>query len=384
MLSPAEILKKAQNKYPHFLRAYFAGENIFPYPIKFGRPRGAANLESIASEAQALREGSAASLGYGYTLEVQIINTRLGPQRYPASVYYSDSENYLRAIGKETEVREIENCIQTIAHLTPQAESWARANPLHVHSKKTQWHDLCLILNELIAHPRPGCFPRELPLPVSGKLLAEENATLCAILTTIPGTHWQEGEDFYEQLGLRKPPASFVRFRFLDENSRKINGWPIDDISVSTDNLAVHPIQAKRVFITENLMTYLAFPPVKEALIFWGEGKAAERMPKIPWLSQRELWYWGDIDPHGIEILRTLRQYFPHIQSLMMDMQTLQRFQTLTIEGSPTDSLNLSGLSDVESDAAKAVYAKPKSRLLEQEKIPQSEVNSYLRNMGLL
>lgn len=383
MLSPEQIKEKALNKYPHFLRAYFAGENIFPYPIKFGRPRGAENLEKIAIESRKLIEGSASYLGYGYTVDTQVVGTRLGTQRYPVSVYFPDAENYLRAIEKEAEFAEIDKCIKIIAQLTPQAEPWARSNPLCVLSKRELWHDLCLVLNELIAHPRPGCFPRELALPVSGKLIAEENPTLCAILKTIPGEHWQEGGDFYEQLGFRKPPASFIRFRFLDDDVLFKNGWPLNDVSVSLECLAAHPLKISHVIITENLMTYLAFPSVKDALLIWGEGKAVDRVPRIPWISDRQLWYWGDIDPHGMEILRTLRLRFPDIRSFLMDIQILKKYQRLIISGNPTENLDLDGLTDGEAEAAKAVYDKSNSKLLEQEKIPQFEVNHALREIGL-
>lgn len=384
MLSPADIHGKALNKYPAFLREYFAGRSIFPYQIPFGRPRGASELERFAAESRALVDGSASRIGFGYTVETEIVGTKLGPQRFPISVYFPDIENYLRAIGKEVEFEEIAADIRLIAALSSKAETWARAHPLRIHEKHGQWPDLCLVLNALLDRPRPGCFPRELPLPVSGKLLGTEQETICDILSSIPGPHWTEGTDFYDQLGLRRPPSAFIRLRFLDASLRKANGWPHEEMSVSLDTLTQHPIEADHVFVTENLMTFLAFPEFKGAVVIFGNGKAAERLPHLSWLASRELCYWGDIDPHGMEILRSLRIRFPRLRSMLMDIQILEKYRHFTAAGKPTNQLKLDGLTADERAAAIEVFADGKSlcRNLEQEKLPQSEVMAWLERLA--
>src|SRR5688572_5908608 len=151
MLSPEQIAQTAANKYPHFLREHFAGGSVFPYDIAFGRPRGANRLVEVAAEARGLVEGSAATLGYGYVVEAQVLGTRLGEQRFPVRVYFPDADNFIRFLKKEEAVSTIASDVTLIEQQAPAAGPWARANPLRVYAKHGLWPDLCVVMNELMA-----------------------------------------------------------------------------------------------------------------------------------------------------------------------------------------------------------------------------------------
>jgi hypothetical protein len=57
----------------------------------------------------------------------------------------------------------------------------------------------------------------------------------------------------------------------------------------------------------------------------------------LPWLHEREIVYWGDIDTHGFAILNRLRSRFPAVRSLLMDRETLLAHRSqLVTEPSPT------------------------------------------------
>ena len=75
--------------------------------------------------------------------------------------------------------------------------------------------------------------------------------------------------------------------------------------------------------MVENEVTYLAFPPVEDAVVIFGGGYALSQMEPLTWLSQRKLVYWGDIDTHGFAILDRLRAKFEHVRSMLMDRATL-------------------------------------------------------------
>lgn len=340
--------------------------------MDFGRPRGGRDLDRIAEESRALVHGSAAHLGHGYTVETELVGTMFGEQRFPCRVYFPDAANYLRFVGKESEFAVIQREIAIIEHLAPLAGLWARQHPFEVLSKADLWGDICVIIDHLLHHPRPGCYPRELPLHVSGKLLGEEQRTICAILAGIPGAHWQAGADYYEQLGLRRPPASFVRFRFLDASVRELNGYPTDDVSVSLDTLRVRPLLADRIFLVENSMTYLAFPPVSGAIVMFGEGNAVARVGDLHWLSERRVTYWGDLDPFGFLILDRLRARFPDVRSMLMHRPLLLKYRRLAAEGKRPGDFAPVWLTADERSVAQEVFDQQIS--IEQEKIPQSEV----------
>lgn len=380
MRSPEEIRRTAANKYRDFLREHFAGRSIFPYDIDFGRPRGGRELDRIAEESRALLNGSATTVGHGYTVETELVGTMFGQQRFPSRVFFADAGNFLRFIEKEAEFATIVREVSLIENLVPSSSTWAREHPLDVLAKSGKWADIAAVLNYLLLCPQPGCYPRELPLHVSGKLLGDEHRTICSILSTIPGRHWKEGPDYFAQLGLRQPPASFLRFRFLDPTVRTANGYPVDDLSVSIDTLRVRPLLAEKIFMVENLMTFLAFPQVRGSLVIFGEGNAAARVADLTWLNQSNLSYWGDLDPFGFVILNRLRAHFPNVRSILMDRSVLAKFESLAAEAKLPTDYNLPHLTDCERDVSREVFDRRRS--IEQEKIPQSELSTLLVGEG--
>ncbi len=376
MRSPEEIRRTAANKYRDFLREHFAGRSIFPYDIDFGRPRGGRELDRIAEESRSLMNGSATTVGHGYTVETELVGTMFGQQRFPSRVFFPDAGNFLRFIEKESEFAIIVREITLIENLVPSASTWAREHPLDVLAKSGKWADIAAVLNYLLLFPRPECYPRQLPLHVSGKLLGDEQRTICSILSTIPGPHWTQGPDYFAQLGLRQPPASFLRFRFLDQAVRTANGYPVDDLSVSIDTLRIQPLGAEKIFMVENLMTFLAFPPVRGALVLFGEGNAAARVADLTWLRQTNLTYWGDLDPFGFVILNRLRAKFPNVRSILMDGSVLAKYESYATEAKLPTDYNLPHLTDSERDVARELFDRRRS--IEQEKIPQLELSAVI------
>ena len=109
--------------------------------------------------------------------------------------------------------------------------------------------------------------------------------------------------------------------RWLDAASITSHG---SDITLTQAAFAQLNPAVSEVFITENEVNFLAFPPVANAMVIFGSGFGGlDRLCGIAWLQQRRVYYWGDIDTHGFAMLNQLRAYLPHVQSLMMDKATL-------------------------------------------------------------
>ena len=107
-------------------------------------------------------------------------------------------------------------------------------------------------------------------------------------------------------------------------------------------------------------------------MVVFGSGYGFDSLAKATWLSHCPVYYWGDIDTHGFAILNSLRKYFPHVNSLLMDKSTLLRFIALAgKESEPAKSEFLDNLTAAEA----GVYAGLKSNIwsdnfrLEQERI---------------
>jgi hypothetical protein len=75
--------------------------------------------------------------------------------------------------------------------------------------------------------------------------------------------------------------------------------------------------------ITENEINFLAFPQVPRSLVVFGSGYEVHRLRQVSWMQAVPVYYWGDIDTHGLAILNTVRGQHPKVTALMMDHETL-------------------------------------------------------------
>jgi hypothetical protein len=171
----------------------------------------------------------------------------------------------------------------------------------------------------------------------------------------------------------------YTRFRILDPD---LSPFPagITEVSVRTDELAGLDLGATTVFVVENEVTYLALPPIPRAVAVFGGGFASAALTGVPWLLDREIVYWGDIDTYGFDILSRLRSSLPHIRSILMNRETLLFHRAhWSLENSPTRR-PLAHLSDAEQalyqDLISDVYGM--GARLEQERVRFSKVQEAL------
>ena len=139
-----------------------------------------------------------------------------------------------------------------------------------------------------------------------------------------------------------------------------------------------------QVFIVENEITYLAFPPVKNSWVIFGGGYGFEMLRHAQWLARCRVHYWGDLDTHGFAILDQLRSHFPHVDSMLMDRATLLKFQHFWGEESSPIQRDLPRLTPAESalyDDLRFDRLQPKLRL-EQERVGFAWLEAALASLG--
>ncbi|PIM50411.1 hypothetical protein CS062_25165, partial [Roseateles chitinivorans] len=109
----------------------------------------------------------------------------------------------------------------------------------------------------------------------------------------------------------------------LDAQRSLLGTGGAEDVTVDHDTFARLAPAVSRVFITENEVNFLAFPPLADAMVVFGAGYGVDTLAAARWLHARTIHYWGDIDTHGFAILDQLRGHFPHVESFLMDRATL-------------------------------------------------------------
>jgi hypothetical protein len=134
--------------------------------------------------------------------------------------------------------------------------------------------------------------------------------------------------NFASRYGFLDKPHQ-VRFRVLDARLALLPGVALPDITLDADSFATLNAPIRRVFVTENEINFLAFPPAAHSIVIFGAGYGFDAIGLARWLSHTTIHYWGDIDTHGFAMLDQLRCHFEHVQSFLMDRPTLMAHEAM-------------------------------------------------------
>jgi hypothetical protein len=379
MLTPEEIQRMAERKYPDFLRSLVLGENLFPLRVRFGRPNTTDDFAKLKHEITDLARGN-----FGYTIEWEEKNTRRwGPQKMPLQVRFDIPDQFISALGKAKEVEQFQTNVVLALKRIPALKEWMASHVKWVVESGINWKGMLDVCEYFLLHPRPGLYTRQLPIPVHTKFIAQNRQVLASMLDFIlPPNAKAEGTSFEERFGI-KPLEPTIRFRTLDPAVQARLGFSHQEMALPLQLFCHLNASGLDIIITENLMNLECLPPIRGGLAIWGQGNAAELLHKVPWLGDCQIRYWGDIDEHGFHILARLRSCFPGVRSFMMDLATLERFRHWAGTGEKAGKFP----SNLTPDEAAAFSLVEKENLrLEQEKIPpeysESLLPSELARMG--
>lgn len=379
MLTPPEIIKRAERRFHDVLREWLAGNAFSPIEFPAGAP--SKDLAERRQQIEILHEQSAEVRGTGYTLAWGTLNTQtLGRQTLPSRVIIASLNDYLALIHKLTVFDHFVVDVGLIRHRFPQLESWIRARPQDVVENHGKWSDLLIVCKYFVENPRPNVYLRELPIPVHTKLIERNSRILRELLDTLlpPEMVSVEATDFHLRFGLKVKPA-LLRLRLLEEQLDWKYGLRVDDLSLPVDQaaclLAQH-IQPKHVIIVENLINFLTLPKLPDTIGIWGAGFAVHLLRDVLWLANCDVIYWGDLDEHGFEILSDLRGLFVHTKSVMMDQATFDRYSDYRVPGKGS-SRRFVYLTTEEAQLAQVITEQ--GLRLEQEHILQDDAVMQLK-----
>jgi hypothetical protein len=384
MISPAEIVKKAERKFRDVLRAHLDGESLFPMEFPVGQLSN--NLAERRQRIEELRQSSKENIGQGYTLEWQTTNQRdLGKQTTPRRVVIETLCDYLAVVRKRTEYGQFVADIEHIRRQFPELENWLCTNPQAIIENSGHWDDLLKVCDYFLKHPRPNMYIRELPIPVHTKFIEQHSRILRDLLDTLlpPDAVIPDSADFNQRFGVKSPPTR-IRMRLLEEQLDWQYGLRLDDMTLPVDQLAyllAEHIKPHRVVIVENLINFLTLPKIPDGAVIFGGGFAVHLLREVQWLNQCDVIYWGDIDAHGFEILSDLRELFPRVRSLMMDQETLEMYTNYIVRGVRSRLQRFGHLTEAEALVVQDVI--DNDLRLEQEHIHQEYAVACLRKLLL-
>jgi hypothetical protein len=301
-------------------------EPLFPWCMRLKGPGSRALGEEFAAVQQWIRQLQQLEQKVGCALQWRVVHHRqIGENRVPEAICFGQEEALLRMIGKLAEAERFQREASGLLERLPQLRDWVVRHPHKILQHHPQWGRLAAVVEWLQAHPQPGIYLRQIDLPgVDTKFIEQHRKILMELLDTVLprqqiDTRYSGVKAFEARYGFRSKPA-LIRFRLLDPELG-ISG--LTDLTLPVEAFAALDLAVETIFITENEINGLAFPPHPKSLVIFGLGYGLQLLQQVLWLRSRKIHYWGDIDTHGFAMLDQIRHYLPQTRSMLMDRQTL-------------------------------------------------------------
>jgi hypothetical protein len=315
-----------------YLRAYAAGKPWEPITLPVKGP-SAGDLLDLFDDARKWAADFEQGAGTGGTsserffVEYRTLRGRnVGVNRIPARVRIDSFEQLCNLLNCTDDVRALDSLLDQTRDRIPLAAPWVAGHPIIALNHRDIWDKVLTTVQWITTRKNVGFYLRQIDVPgVDTKFVERYRKLLDELLTVVlpPDRidHSWSRADFTRRFGFLPKPG-YTRFRMLDKS---ISGFPpgISELTLRTDELAELAPDVVIVFVVENEVTYLAFPEVANSIVVFGSGFALTALGDLPWLPDKEIVYWGDIDTHGFDILNRLRSRFASVRSMLMDTETL-------------------------------------------------------------
>jgi hypothetical protein len=381
MIDPRTIEKKALRIYQEAIVSWLSGAtDFFPRRIPADLKKSPSISENIAN-VEHLRARSKEVVGYGFTIQWEQVKSRThGDNRYPVAIQVDSLVDLLKLIGKERDFRTLEKMVALLRSRLPELEEWLPRNWQRLLPLAKDMQGLISVVEYMRRNPRPGCFPRELPLPISTKLVPSNAIILgewldrCLPANAIDIRY--DRKQFELRYGLARM-EEHLRVRLLDPELKSQFGIPYNDWSASIAALKTHCWDGLTIVITENKVNLATLPRLSQTVAFGGMGNGVRQLFAIEDFRNLKIIYWGDLDFEGFEILSMVRAHWPQTKSVMMDNQTLDRFFEYVTPGTGASRELPTNLTECERTTMQRCQRE--NLRLEQEHIWQSYADEQLK-----
>lgn len=324
--TPADLRAQVQKLWDKglLLKPTDSANDQFPLRLRFTAP-SSTELTARFDEVRAWMTGLAVGAQRLRIVQRGWRHAILGNNNVPSEAWVDTPADALAIIGKQKEALRFAALVVLTQNQQPELLPWLARRPLQALALADAWPRLLGVVAWLQAHPRPGIYLRQVDVAgVDSKFIELHRNVLAELfdLALPPEAmdHTATGASgFCRRYGFLDKPLR-IRFRWLDTLDARYG----QDITITQTAFEQLRPPMHRVFITENEVNFLAFPPVANAMIVFGGGFGGlDRLRAADWLNQCQLYYWGDLDTHGFAMLDQFRAYFPKAQSLLMDQRTL-------------------------------------------------------------
>lgn len=381
MISPNEIKIKAGRKYLSFLQSNIEEKLFTILVIRGDKSYTKSSLPDFEKEILLLISQSKEKKGFGYTLEFQKVKTKyLGTQDLPTTIYFDTEQDLLKYLGKEKEVELFKMDCNKIISTFPELKDWVIQNPSRIIQYQNEWESLLKVCAFFNHNPKPNLYIRELPINVHTKFVERNQSIIKDLLDILIPEFLNPHERTFEKRFNLKFSEPQVRFKVLDKGISNSFFAGLDDIAIPVSQFEKLNLPVEKVIVVENkttLYTTLTLPRMNKVIAIFGSGYSVYNLKNVAWFTDLELFYWGDIDVQGFQILSQFRGYFSQTKSVLMDKVTFDIFFENDL-GASTNITSQLNLTDTEQELYDIL--KTNNWRLEQEKIPFEYVSKCFDN----
>jgi hypothetical protein len=374
------------------LRAYLKAlarhpdtSSLFPLEIPIPGRDGPLDFAALRRRVESLERLCHGGATITYELRT---SRRWGRMEIPIALRFETEKALCEFVGRSEEARAFHEDRALVEARLPSLAPWCARNTLHVIAHRGAWPELAAVVEYLLAHPRPACFPRDLPVLTDTKFIERHTGILRRLLDAVlPASAIQKGENVFEKrYGFSEEPV-LIRYRLLDPAlCAEVGGY--SELAVPALEFTL-PRGATRVFIVENKRVFHSFPKVVGGVCLWGSGFAILHLepsrlpPSIP------IWYWGDLDVQGFTILARLRKHLAsaggELRSFLMDQAAFTRYRSWAVPGTPSDLPDRAHLLEEEYEVCRALASAEDAGgaclRIEQERVCIADVLAFLGHL---
>ena len=277
-----------------------------------------------------------------YVEEKRKQTVSFGKQLMPVRVFIDTPEDAMALLGLTKKKKEFLAGLSAVESQMPSLRDWYLTYFCRISAEDFFPVALSIARFMLEQEQREG-YLREMAIPgVDTKFLENHNFLVRTLWNALfPENTAESSDELWEKLFVQKVPTPSICVRSLDEH--KVNGY--------------------------------TFPDAEDSLILFGMGYGVLEMAEsAPWLADKEIYYWGDLDHDGFNILSNLRKVLPEmkIHSFLMDKETLLAYVDPKVKDTGNTTTIPDYLTVSEKMAWKLIH--DNGWRLEQERIPHEEV----------
>jgi len=354
----------------------------WPHAFSLGEPSSANLATDFAAAATWAATWRTWSSTHGTSLRTRTRRVHNTDQHFPTHLVVADADIAARLCGQLWPQR-LERGRKRVTLLAAQfphlfeagmlAKTVAAVDELH----DVDFELLCRAGDWFAKHQATGLTPRQVPIEGLHAKWLNHRLSLVRQLA---------GRD---DLGLLPPHPPRVHFTYLDSAHLAAGARRHDSATIG--DRAMPEYQPRVVVISENKDTAIHFPELDRGISVEGVGRGGGSIAALPWLTEAEhIFYWGDMDADGLEILNEFRAVGVQATSLFMDLSAFAEWEqfgtNVDARGRPLQARKPRPVPFL-TDAEEALYRCLTSetwaryRRVEQERIPLNVAVSTVRRI---